>query len=68
LIYPYGYVPSPDFNNDGIIDIFDIVRMALAFGSIPGMPNWDPYVDLNQDGTIDIFDLVVVALRFGETV
>jgi len=68
LIYPYGYVPSPDFNNDGIIDIFDIVRMALAFGSVPGMPNWDPYVDLNQDGIIDIFDLVVVALRFGETV
>jgi len=68
LIYPYGYVPSPDFNNDGIIDIFDLVRMALAFGSVPGMPNWDPYVDLNQDGLIDIFDLVVVALRFGETV
>jgi len=68
LIYPYGYVPSPDFNNDGIIDIFDIVRMALAFGSVPGMPNWDPYVDLNQDGIIDIFDLVVVALRFGERV
>ena len=68
LIYPYGYVPSPDFNNDGIIDIFDIVRMALAYGSMPGMPNWDPYVDLNQDGLIDIFDLVVVALRFGETV
>ena len=68
LIYPFGYVPSPDFNNDGIIDIFDIVRMALAFGSVPGMPNWDPYVDLNQDGIIDIFDLVVVALRFGETV
>jgi parallel beta-helix repeat protein len=67
LIYPYGYVPSPDFNNDGIIDIFDLVRMALAFGSMPGMPNWDPYVDLNQDGIIDIFDLVVVALHFGET-
>jgi parallel beta-helix repeat protein len=68
LIYPYGYIPSPDFNNDGIIDIFDLVRMALAFGSMPGMPNWDPYVDLNQDGLIDIFDLAVVALRFGETV
>ncbi len=67
LIYPYGYVPSPDFNNDGIIDIFDLVRLALAYGSVPGMPKWDLYVDLNQDGIIDIFDLVVVALRFGET-
>ncbi len=67
LIYPNGYVPGPDFNNDGIIDIFDLVRLALAYGSMPGMPNWDPYVDLNQDGTIDIFDIVVVALRFGGT-
>jgi len=67
LIYPYGYVPSPDFNNDRIIDIFDLVRMALAYSSMPSMPNWDPYVDLNQDSTIDIFDIVVVALHFGET-
>jgi parallel beta-helix repeat protein len=67
LIYPYGYVFNPDFNNDGIIDIFDLVRMAPAFGSVPGVPNWDPYFDLNQDSIIDVFDLVVVALHFGET-
>ncbi len=67
LIYPYGYVPTHDFNNDGKINIFDLVRIALAYGSVPGMPNWDPYVDLNQDGIIDIFDLVIVAVHFGET-
>ena len=66
LIYPYGYIPSPDFNNDGLIDIFDLVRLALAYGSTPGMLNWDPYVDLNQDGLIDIFDLVTVAVNFGK--
>ena len=66
LIYSYGYVPSPDFNNDGIIDIFDLVRMALAYGSVPGNPIWNPYVDLNQDSTIDIFDLVTVAVNFGK--
>ena len=66
LIYPYGYVPSPDFNNDGIIDIFDLVRMALAYGSVPGNPIWNPYVDLNQDSIIDIFDLVTVAVNFGK--
>jgi len=66
LIHPYGYVPSPDFNNDGIIDIFDLVRLAPAFGSVPGVPNWDPYFDLNQDSIIDIFDLVTVAVNFGK--
>ena len=67
LIYPFGYVPSPDLNNDGIIDILDLVRIALAYGSIPGIPIWNPYVDLNQDSTIDIFDLVIIAVNYGKT-
>ena len=67
LIYPYGYVPSPDSNQDGIVDIVDLVICALAFGSQPGDPNWNPYADLNQDGLVDIVDLVMIALHFGET-
>jgi len=67
LIYPYGYVPSPDVERDGIIDIVDMVIVALAFGSKPGDPNWNPYADLNQDGIIDIVDIVMIAIHFGET-
>jgi len=67
LIYPFGYVPSPDLNNDGVIDILDLVTFALAYGSIPGIPIWNPYVDLNQDSTIDIFDLVIIAVNYGKT-
>jgi len=67
LIFPYGYVPSPDSNNDGMVDILDLVKIALAYGSVPGLPIWNPYIDLNQDSIIDIFDIVVVALHFGET-
>jgi hypothetical protein len=67
LIYPYGYVPSPDANQDGIVDIVDLVICALAFGSQPGDPTWNPYADLNQDGLVDIVDLVMIALHFGET-
>ena len=66
LIYPFGYVPSPDLDNDGIVDIFDLVRIALAYGSIPGIPIWKPYIDLNQDSIIDIFDLVIIAIHYGE--
>ena len=66
LIFPYGYVPKPDLNNDGMIDIFDLVQIALTYGSVPGMPIWNPYVDLNQDSIIDIFDLVAIAVIFGE--
>lgn len=67
LVYPYGYVPSADLNQDGKITITDIVLCALAFGSKPGDPNWNPYVDLNQDGKVTITDIVIIALRFGET-
>ena len=67
LIYPYGYVPSPDVNDDEIVDIFDVVTVAEAFGSKPGDPNWNPITDLVQDELIDIFDVVTVAGNFGKT-
>ena len=65
LIYPYGYIPSPDVNDDKIVDIYDIVMIAKAFGSKPGYPNWNPITDLVQDGVIDIFDVVTVSSNFG---
>ncbi len=67
LVFPYGYVPTPDLNGDGVIDVLDFGKIALAFGAVPGLPIWNPYVDLNQNSIIDIFDLVVIALHFGET-
>ncbi|MGQ9460228.1 MAG: dockerin type I domain-containing protein [Candidatus Bathyarchaeaceae archaeon] len=51
----------PDFNGDGKVDIFDLVRVARSI-EITGRPeNYDMFVDLNFDLTIDIFDLVEVA-------
>jgi parallel beta-helix repeat protein len=66
LIFPVGYVPIPDFNHDGIINILDLVKIALAYGSVPGMTIWNPYVDLNQDSKINILDIVVIAINFGK--
>ncbi len=54
-----------DVNADGIVDIFDCVIVALAFGSNPDDPNWNANADINGDYLIDIFDLVVVALWYG---
>jgi len=56
-----------DINGDNIVDIFDVVRVALAFGAVSTDPNWDSNANINSDGIVDIFDLVVVALHFGET-
>jgi parallel beta-helix repeat protein len=58
---------NPDVNGDGIVDIVDVVIVALAFGSEPGDPNWNPVADLNGDSIVDIVDIVLVAIHFGET-
>ncbi len=55
-----------DLNGDGYVDIFDAVKIALAFGSEYGDPNYDLTADINKDGIVDIFDMVVVGIHFGE--
>jgi len=55
-----------DINGDGIVDILDVVIVALAFGSYPRHPRWNPIADIKQDGLIDIYDLVTVGVNFGK--
>ncbi len=55
--------PTPwDVNDDGTVDIRDLVLVASQFNqsgeSLEG--------DINGDGTVNILDLVVVASHFGE--
>ena len=49
-----------DINGDGVVDIFDLLFVAKAFGKTE--PN---DADVNDDGVINIFDLVLVASNFG---
>lgn len=55
-----------DVNGDNVVDIFDLVSIAIAFGALQGDPNYNPAADLNNDGTIDIFDLVGSAVNFAK--
>jgi hypothetical protein len=61
----------PDFPGDvkfdGVVDIFDVITVALAFGSVFGGENWNALADTNDDGLVDIFDLVSVTSIFGKT-
>ena len=53
-----------DVNNDGIVDIRDLVLVSNSFGvETPAHPK----VDVNKDGKVNIFDLLLVAARFGES-
>jgi hypothetical protein len=64
---------AADINNDGIVDIFDLVQVAVSFGLVKGDPpnppshnGYSPHADVVQDDVIDIFDIVVVAMSFGK--
>jgi len=55
-------VVRADVNNDGVVDIADLVIVASHFGEIgAGITG-----DVNGDGRVNIFDLVLVGARFGE--
>jgi len=58
------FVTFPDINQDGKIDIFDLVAVGRDFGK----SGENLKSDVNGDGQVDIFDLVVVGKHFGETV
>jgi len=68
LIYPYGFVPSPDLNGDGEVDIRDVGAAALAFGAYPSHPRWNLAADMNQDSQVDIRDLAIIVKNFGKSV
>jgi subtilisin family serine protease len=53
-------LPGGDLIEDGLIDIFDVIYVAVRYDSD------DPTADLTADGLVDIFDLVVVAGNYGQ--
>ena len=50
-----------DINEDGVVDILDLVLVASSFG-LKGQDN----ADVNEDGLVDITDLVLVAGAIGD--
>lgn len=55
-----------DINSDGVVDIYDAITLASAFGSRPGSSNWNFGADINGDGGIDIYDAIILASNYGE--
>jgi hypothetical protein len=51
----------------GLVDIVDVVYVAIHFGAEKGQLEYEPIADINDDGITDIVDIVIVALHFGET-
>jgi hypothetical protein len=56
-----------DLNEDWKVDILDMATFAVAFGSNPASPRWNPKVDITDDGKVNILDGVLIAKSFGFT-
>jgi hypothetical protein len=54
-----------DINGDGVVDIYDAILLANAYGSVPGNPRWNPKADLNGDNVVDIYDAIILAKHYG---
>lgn len=64
-----------DLNGNGKVDIQDVFRVAMAFGSYgpnylypcsPPHPRWNPACDLNNDNRVNIIDLFKVCSNYGK--
>jgi hypothetical protein len=53
-----------DINGDGKDNLTDLVLFALAYGSKPGDPNWNPNADIKGDGIVDLYDLYYLAKNY----
>ena len=53
-----------DINNDGIVDVKDLILVSNSFGT---EPPGHPKADVNKDGKVDIIDLLYIASHLGKS-
>jgi hypothetical protein len=68
--YEYPLIPMTtmiihDLDDDGDVDIVDIMMVASRWNTATGDPNYDSPYDLDNDGDIDIVDVMNVAAQWG---
>jgi len=72
LILTNQFHYSGDVNRDAKISILDLALVGKAFGSVPGMPRWNPDADITgpagtpPDSKVDIDDLSLSGKYYGE--
>jgi len=71
-----GVNPQGDVNGDGVVDTTDGNIIAAAYGSTPGMPNWNLAADIwpastsyppVADNIVNLNDQILFASNYGRT-
>ena len=66
LIQSLSAVPSPDFDESGVVDFPDFLLFVGAFGFQEGQKMYEARYDLNGDGAIGFDDFLVFISSFGK--
>jgi hypothetical protein len=56
-----------DLNDDGVVNMEDLIIAFQAFGSTPGHPRWNAKADITGNGKVDLTDIYIIAKNFGDT-
>jgi hypothetical protein len=65
---PTAPIVKEDLNNDGAVNITDVMIVAAAFNSARGDGKYVESSDLNGDGAINIKDVMMIAAKFNTVV
>ncbi len=57
-----------DINGDFRVNLSDLVLLAKAYNTGPGMPKWNPNADINGDGWVGLSDLTIMARHYNQSV
>ncbi len=61
-----GEFKCPDFDRNNILNIFDLAKIGITFGTREGEPKYNPDYDINNDKIIDASELSIIALYFNQ--
>jgi hypothetical protein len=64
---PVAVTIPGDLNGDFKVSLSDLVLLANAYGSTPGMANWNPNADIVGNGKVSLIDLVELAINYGQS-
>jgi hypothetical protein len=53
-----------DINNDGAINMADVILLASVFNSVRGDSKYIEAYDINKDGAINMSDVILIAAKF----
>ncbi len=65
---PTPVVITGDLNNDGVINMADVILLATKFNAVSGDGKYVAAYDLNSDGVINMADVIIIASKFNTVV